>query len=277
MDLLRGAIDTPVHSFPGVIARKLDDIALVRQAREAGLRAVLLKSHVFSTAERAWLLNQLFPDFRTFGGIVLNDSVGGLNARAVEAALALGAIQVWMPTLSAANHRTHLDGSGSLTVLNGKLLRDEATEILRLIAAKGAILATGHLSPAESELLIDAALDLGVPRVNVTHPEWPVTAMPLNVQRRLAETGRVFLERCYVATQPGAPAPIPFDLIVEQIRATPLAQNVIASDFGMPQYGTPVEGMRAFIQNLQDNGFTAAEVRALCQTNPARLLGLEAA
>src|SRR5262245_33723100 len=103
-DLLHGAIDTHVHSYPDVVARKLDDLAVVEQARAAGMRAVLLKSHVFSTAERAWLLSRLFPDFRVFGGITLNDTVGGLNPSAVEAALKLGAVQVWMPTLSAANH-----------------------------------------------------------------------------------------------------------------------------------------------------------------------------
>src|SRR5687767_7121390 len=101
MDLLRGAIDTHVHSFPDVVARKLDDLALVEQARAAGMRGILLKSHVFSTAERAWLLRKLYPDFLTFGGITLNHSVGGLNPKAVEAALKLGAVQVWMPTLSA--------------------------------------------------------------------------------------------------------------------------------------------------------------------------------
>jgi hypothetical protein len=276
MNLLHGAIDTHVHSFPDVVARKLDDIAVVEQARAAGMRGVLLKSHVFSTAERAWLLSRLFPDFRIAGGITLNATVGGFNPAAVQAALKLGAVQVWMPTLSTANHREHLGGSGTLTVLNGRRLCGEAEVILRLIAAKGAILATGHLSPVEAELLIDTALELGVTRVNVTHPEWPVTALPIDVQRRLASSGRVYLERCYVATQPGAPAPIPFDVIVEQIRATPLSQNVIASDFGMPQYATPVEGMRAFIGRLLENGFSEGEVRLLCQANPARLLGLEA-
>jgi len=276
MDLLRGAIDTHVHSFPDVVARKLDDLALVEQARAAGLRGLVLKSHVFSTAERAWLLRKLYPDFLTFGGITLNSTVGGLNPAAVQAALQLGAVQVWMPTLSAANHRQHLGTGGSLTVLDGHRLRGETIEILRLIAAADAILATGHLSPHECEVLIEAALERGVTRINVTHPEWPVTAMPLATQVRLAATGRVFLERCYVATQPGAPAPIDFETIVSQIRATPLAQNIIASDFGMPQYAVPVEGLRMFIERLRSSGFEEAEVRALCQTNPARLLKLEA-
>jgi hypothetical protein len=276
MDLLRGAIDTHVHSFPDVVARKLDDLALIEQARAAGLRGLILKSHVFSTAERAWVLRKLYPDFLVFGGITLNDPVGGLNPAAVEAALQLGATQVWMPTLSAANHRQHLGTGGSLTVLDGHRVRSEALEILRLIAAADAILATGHLSPHESEILIEAALEQGVSRINVTHPEWPVTALPLPMQRRFAETGRVYLERCYVATQSGAPAPITFETIVSQIRATPLAQNIIASDFGMPQYATPVEGLRMFIDRLLIAGFKEEEVRALCQTNPARLLKLEA-
>lgn len=277
MDLIRGAIDTHVHSFPDVVARKLDDIALVEQARAAGMRGVLLKSHVFSTAERAWLLNRLFPDFHTFGGLTLNDTVGGFNPRAVDAALKMGAVQIWMPTLSAANHGAYFGGDGSLTVLDKGQLRPEVVQILRLIAANDAILATGHLSPIEAEQLIEAALEIGVMRLNVTHPEWPVTAMPLSVQARLAETGRVFLERCYVATQPGAPAPIDFQTIVAQIRATPIEQNIIASDFGMPQYGTPVEGLRRFIEELQGAGFSENDVRAMCQTNPARLLRLEAA
>ncbi len=209
MELLRGAIDTHVHSFPDVIPRKLDDLELVEQARAAGMRGLVLKSHVFSTAERAWLLNRLNPDFRVAGGLVLNDPVGGLNPRAVEAALKLGALQVWMPTLSAANHREHLGGSGTLTVLCDGRLRPEVTEILSLLAETDAILATGHLSPHEIEVLIEAALERGVSRINVTHPEWPVTALPIESQRRFAQTGRVFLERCLVATLPGAPARFP--------------------------------------------------------------------
>ncbi len=275
MNLLRGAIDTHVHSYPDVIPRKLDDLALVEQARTAGMRAVMLKSHVFSTAERAWLLNQWFPEFRVFGSITLNETVGGLNPRAVEAALKLGAAQVWMPTLSAANHHAHLGGGGSLNVLADGKLRREVLDILRLIAEGNAILATGHLSPVESEMLVEAALELGVLRVSVTHPEWPVTAMPVAVQERLASTGRVFLERCFVATQPGAPAPIALETMIEQIRATPIEQNVLASDFGMPQYATPPEGMRMFIEALLGGGFTEDEVWAMCQKNPARLLNLE--
>ena len=43
MNLLAGAIDTHVHSFPDVVSRKLDDIALVEQARAAGFRDFVAK------------------------------------------------------------------------------------------------------------------------------------------------------------------------------------------------------------------------------------------
>lgn len=114
--LLRGAIECHVHSFPDVVGRKLDDLELVEQARAAGLRAIVLKSHVCSTCERAYLLNRLQPDVRVLGGVVLNDTVGGFNPRAVEAALEMGARQIWMPTKSAANHQQHYGARGGLSV-----------------------------------------------------------------------------------------------------------------------------------------------------------------
>jgi hypothetical protein len=273
--LLRGAIDCHVHSFPDVIERRLDDLELVEQARAAGMRALVLKCHAFSTCERAYVLNRVFPDFRVFGGIVLNDTVGGFNPRAVEAALKMGALQVWMPTKSAANHRHHLGGGGGLAVLDGGRLRAEVRDVLRLVADADANLATGHLSPEESRILIGEALALGVRRVSVTHPEWGVTAMPVPMQQELARTGAVFFERCLACTQPDVPQHVSFGHIVGQIRAVGPATTVAATDYGMPQYPEPVAGMRALVRQLLAAGFTEREVRLMVQDNPARLLRWE--
>ena len=207
-DLLQGAIDTHVHSSPDVIPRKLDDIELVEQARAAGMRAVVLKCHHGCTCGRAFLLNRMFPDFRVFGSIVLNDTVGGFNCRAVESALRMGATQIWMPTKSAANHQKHLGGRGGFTIFNGAKLRDDVRTILRQVAEADAILATGHLSPEESRVLIEEARAAGVKRISVTHPEWGVTAMPVEVQRSLAVSGAVFFERCLVSIHPGSKASV---------------------------------------------------------------------
>jgi hypothetical protein len=271
-NLLHGVIDCHVHSFPDVIARRLDDVQLVEQARAAGMRGLMLKSHVGSTCERAYLLNRFFPDFRVFGGIVLNDTVGGFNPSAVEAALTMGAKQVWMPTKSAANHCRHLGGRGALEILEGNRLRGEVRDIVRLVAGADAVLATGHLSPEESRILVEEALAAGVRRISVTHPEWGVTAMPVAMQQALSTSGAVYFERCLVSTQPDVPKHVAFADIAVQIRAVGPATTIAATDYGMPHYPEPVAGMRDLIERLLAAGFSDDEVRLMVRDNPAKLL-----
>lgn len=275
-DLLRGAIDTHIHSAPDVIERKASDIVIVEQARAAGMRALMLKSHTFSTCERAYLLNSFFPDFKVFGGITLNDTIGGLNPKAVEAALKIGAACVWMPTKSAANHRRGLGHAGGLTIADdGGAMRPEVKTILGLVADADAVLATGHLAPDESRVLVEAALTIGVKRISITHPEWGVTNFPIELQNELRSmSDGVYFERCLVSTQTDLRGHVSFDSIVREIRAVGVESTIIATDFGMPQYPTPVEGMKLYIERLRKAGFTESEIKIMCQDNPAALLGL---
>jgi len=274
-DILKGAIDTHVHSSPDVIPRKLDDVELVLQARAAGMGGLVLKCHHACTCGRAYLLNRLFPDLRVFGGIVLNDTAGGFNPHAVEAALKMGATQVWMPTKSAANHQMHLGGRGGLTIFDGARLRDDVALILRQVAEADAILATGHLSPEESRVLVGEALAAGVRRISITHPEWGVTAMAVAVQQELASSGSVFFERCLVSTRPDLQATVPFEILVGQIRAVGVATTIAATDYGLPQLPTPLEGLTDYAARLLKSGFSAADVRRMVRDNPARLLRLD--
>src|SRR6186997_2600982 len=90
-DYLEGAVDVHVHSSPDVDPRRYDDLDLAREAARAGFGAILIKSHQNSTVERAYLVAKVVPGIRVFGGLVLNETVGGLNPAAVRLALALGA------------------------------------------------------------------------------------------------------------------------------------------------------------------------------------------
>ncbi len=137
------------------------------------------------------------------------------------------------------------------------------------------MVATGHLAPDESIVLIDAALDLGVRRISVTHPEWGVTAMPVETQQALASRGAVFFERCLVSTEAGQPAGVSFETLVDQIRAVGCETTIAATDYGLPQHAAPVDGLRVYIARLLAAGFDEESVRQMVQTNPARLLGLE--
>src|SRR3989442_5195555 len=89
-DFLEDAVDLHVHSAPDVDVRRFNDIELAQEAARAGMSAILIKSHQNSTVERAWLVSQWIPGIRVFGGIVLNETVGGLNPAAVRLAVKMG-------------------------------------------------------------------------------------------------------------------------------------------------------------------------------------------
>lgn len=272
--ILQGAIDTHVHSAPDVIPRRLDDLQLVEQAQRAGMRALVLKNHSCPTCSRAYLLNQLQGDVKVFGGLVLNDTVGGFNPRAVETTLEMGGTEIWMPTKSAANHQQFFGGRDGLTVLQDAHLRPEVRDIIRLVADAGAILATGHLSPDESCALVEEALAAGVRRISITHPEWGATAMPVEMQRRLAQSEGVFFERCLVSTLLGARHTVPFAMIAQQIRSVGVDSTIAATDHGLPKALAPVDAMRAYIRQLAESGFSRPEIEKMVRDNPARLLQL---
>src|SRR5438093_12932568 len=108
--LLEGAYDTHVHSDPDVLPRKFDDIELVRRGKEAGMGGFVLKSHYICTADRATLIRRTFPGINVYGGIALNNSVGGLNPVAVDIAGRLGNKVVWLPTVDSANELENVSG-----------------------------------------------------------------------------------------------------------------------------------------------------------------------
>jgi len=271
-DYLAGAVDLHVHSAPDVDKRRFDDLELARAAKDAGVGAVLIKSHQNSTVERAWLVAQCVPGIRVYGGLVLNETVGGLNPAAVRLALDLGARQVWMPTRSARNHRVYHGQAGGITILDeqGRLL-PAVEEILLAMAASDCILGTGHLSPQESSVLIDAAHKAGVSKILVTHPEWGPTYHSWEAQKELAMRGDVFFERCFVSTTHLCGC-VPFETIERAIIETGVERTILSTDLGQPETPPPAEGLRLYAERLRSTGFSVDQIRTMMQANPERLL-----
>jgi hypothetical protein len=271
---LEGVVDLHIHAAPDIRPRLMDDIELAREAAAAGMRAVLFKSHHTLTADRATIAEKHVGGVRVFGGLVLNHAVGGLNAAAVEAALAFGAREIWMPTLDAANHRRATGvGDGGIAVQGetGALL-PQVLEILRLIAEKDVVLGTGHLSVGEIQPLVKTARELGVSRILITHPELPIVNMPIAVQEELAGPN-VFFERCLIVTTPGEGG-LPLSTIARAVRQIGSETTVMATDFGQAENPPPVEGMRRYIGEMLDFGFDQNEIERMTRTNPAWLLGM---
>jgi hypothetical protein len=270
-DWLHGAIDMHLHSAPDLDPRRFDDLELAREAASAGLGGIVIKNHHFSTAERAWLVSKIVPGLPVFGGLVLNETVGGLNPAAVRAALAMGARLIWMPTRSALNHRRRRGEEGGLTVLDGDgRLRPEVEEILAQMASARAILCTGHLSPEEALPLIVRACELGIERLVVTHPEWPVTEYPVSLQKELAARGVMF-ERCYNSTTHRG-GHVPLEAIADTIAQVGVEATVLATDSGQPDNPPPPECLKLFAEGLRALGFDRDHLRQMTCLNPQRLL-----
>jgi Family of unknown function (DUF6282) len=283
-DALRGAIDTHVHSAPDTVARAQDDLELVRSAADAGMRAIVLKNHHFPTADRAALAARYVPGITVLGGLVLNASAsGGLNPEAVRVSLQVGGRVFWLPTVSAENNLAFVAGptaSPHLRSLTGSqaavpVVRDgrtvvELDPVLRLIAEADAVLATGHLSPAESEVVVERAQELGVRRIVVTHPELELVAMAVDVQHRLAARG-VFFERCYLNVLE-ARDPAGF---LGTIRGVGIESTILATDLGQAVNPPAVTGLRAYHDLLARAGMSEGEWDTMARRNPARLLGLD--
>lgn len=275
-DCLEGAIDLHVHSAPDVDPRRFDDIDLAREAARAGMGGLLIKSHQSSTVERAYLVSRVVPDITVLGGLVLNETVGGLNPAAVQLAVRLGAAEIWMPTRSARNHRARHGHPGGLTVLNEQgHLRPEVEAILATIAEGGCILGTGHLSPEEVQVLVPRAREVGVRRILVTHPEWHTTFYPIDLQRELAAHGDVFFERCFVSTTHRC-GYTPFSTIEQAIADVGVESTVIATDLGQPDTPAPTEGLRLYAEKLRSVGFSPDDLRRMMRDNAQRLLSARA-
>jgi hypothetical protein len=271
---LTGMVDMHVHSAPDVWQRKMDDLELAQQAAARGMRAILLKSHWTLTADRACLVQQVVPDLRVFGGLALNNSVGGFNPIAVEAALRMGAVEIWMPTLSSAAQSEGRVGPGLTVFEDDHLnLRMGVLDILCLIAEHDAILGTGHLSPAEILALVPAAHGLGVRKIVITHPQHPLVGMSPLQQEELRDRFDVLFERCLITTVLGG-GHLPFGALVDVIQRVGPDTTVIATDFGQPENLSPVDGLACFVAELRSTGFTEAAIARMGRLNPARLLGI---
>ncbi len=288
-DLLKGAVDLHCHSGPAAMPRILDHREAMRDAVDAGFRALLFKDHYYVGMPHAILLQSLFPEDRIdlFSGIALNNASGGINPHAVDHAVALGAAIVWMPTLSAANHladagkqtRTFpktrrkmlpveplsvLDTSGALT--------DNTKQVLDIIAEADIILAGGHLSTEELHLLFEEAGRRGVKKLLVNHPTYVIGCTDEDI-RQLVGLGAHMEHSIGMFVEGKSLKFTPQDL-AHLINVAGVDHTVLSSDLGLLGSPRPVAGFRAIVQTLLELDFSASEIRKLVGGNAASLLKL---
>lgn len=286
---IEGAIDLHCHPYPDLFPRLADDFDIALAARDAGMKALVLKCHHESTVSRAYLVQRVVPDIRVFGGVVLNSYVGGINPAAVEAALRLGGKEVWMPTVDAGYHAQVHGGTGGYESQGGGISRAEGIwvtdadgrlqpvvkEVLELVAEHNAILGTCHLSPAEIVALVKEARDAGVQKIVVTHPFFKVPSLDLGTIEELGRLGAM-PEFGYCTVSPAWRYAAP-EKIVEAVRRVGASRCLLVSDTGQRHNPMPSEALRVFAQTVFEKGLSEQDVQNMIARNPYDLLDLDTA
>ena len=273
---LEGVIDLHVHSAPDSGPRSIDALEIARMAQRHGMRALLFKNHYTSTSPLAYLVSQAVPGIESYGGIVLNRSVGGINPAAVEHMAKTtggGGRVVWMPTFDSEHyHRTVKPNPVFVPVSRDGELLPEVNNVLSLMAGLDLALATGHSSPQESLLLVQAAKQAGIDRIIVTHPLLPDVGMSPEMQRQAARLG-AFLEYPIALMLP--PASIAVEEFAEAVRSVGPPHVILTSDLGQVLNPIHTDGLIAFLAQLREQGFTRQELDLMTKSNPARFLGVQ--
>lgn len=291
---VEGFYDIHIHSAPAPFQRIGDSVDIARWCAEGGLAGVVIKSHFESTISKAHhALREVtkdFPDFKVFAGIALNRGVGGVNPGAVEIALDQGAKVVWLPTFDAANHARVFGSTGTygfqnltlpfqrsaayagFKLLENGRLSQQTKDVIDLVAAYDAILATGHVSREEILAGVEYARQKKVNRLVITHPEYYVPNLDTDAIVALAKEG-AFMEFCAVSCGPMTPASS-IERVKEMIDAVGPEHALISSDTGQPFSPRPPEGLRVFAQCLYERGVSEATIRRMAIDNPKQLLGL---
>lgn len=287
---MEGACDLHIHTAPDIFPRIADDVETAVACRDAGMRAIVLKCHADTTMTRAWHTERQVPGIRVFGGIVLNLNVGGINPAAVDVALKMGAVEVWMPTYHSLAHFKETGKMGGyghqgadvttsypvepITILdgNGELI-PEVWHILELVKQHDAILGTSHLGADEALKLIRAARETGCRKVVLTHPFFGPPKCTVAQVKEAVELG-AFVEFCSGNALSPIPAPISLDLYKEAVEACGPSQLIISSDTGHPRKTMAPETSRMFAQSLTYKGVKQADVEMMLKGNYDKLLDL---
>tara|TARA_Y100000814_G_C12357922_1_gene408607 strand:- start:1753 stop:2586 length:834 start_codon:yes stop_codon:yes gene_type:complete len=269
-EILEGSYDLHVHAAPDTQDRRMDALETVKYAYESQMGGFVLKSHEYSTAPLADLLDKIYPGIHVFGAIALNKEVGGVNPIAAETSAKLGAKVIWMPTFSA-HHWVQKDSNakGLRIFDDNEKLSNETIEVIEIIAEHDILLASGHVSPPEVKALFEEAKKRGVKKMIATHP---YQIMSLDEQKYLTELG-VYIEYTFQTCMPNINT-LSIKGLIEILNILGTENCVITTDFGQWMNPTPAEGMRMVISLLLEAGLEAEKISEVVKENPKTLLGI---
>ncbi|MET7399350.1 DUF6282 family protein [Dactylosporangium sp. NPDC005572] len=286
--ILSGLVDMHCHSGPSPFPRRFDHVEAAQDgAQRLRMRAMVAKSHHHNSVMDLLAMKDRLVNVPTqvFGGIALNNQVGGLNPHAVEMCLRMGGKVVWFPTFSSGRHiDCHPEHSGFPTATvplttervdvtdDGKPL-PAVHPVLDLIAEAGAVLNGGHMHPQDIRAVFTLGREKGIDRMVVSHPDFVIGAEPAQC-REFIELGAVIEHEMHMydpeASMKWDPA-----RLYRWIEELGPEHTVLASDLGQSTMPKPVDAFIRVAEALLDLGLPEKDLRLMVRDNPSRLLNLQ--
>ena len=288
---IENAIDMHCHFGPDTVGGKrrggsghsVTALDAAQEARESGMKAVVLKSHSFASPQVAAAMSEAVPGLQVFGGCCTDYPSGGLNVDGVDVALRLGAKIIWLPTVHS--HQDWLNGKGEMMAIRGDGLHvidrdtgepnEEVRAIFDLVRQYDAILATGHTTAAEHYAVAKAFGREG--KVLVTHAGEAAAGPHLTADqcRELADLGAIIeltaLTCDALFDGQGKSAPE----MAGMIHTIGCERCTLASDYGWTTaIPHPAAGLKDFLERLWKVGVSEADLTLMAAAKPAELLGL---
>jgi len=304
-EILKGVIDMHVHGAPlgGWLAGRPTIVNTCIDASKAGMKALVFKDHNTMTNNVAIVVNEMLAKLKAekkkqseifepvdiYGGIVLNNTVGGINPKAVEVALSYGrCAEIWLPSLDAKFQKDLMRQPNGINVVDGDEPISELIQILEMMhdynkgSSKGlrCSLSTCHVSNEEKFIILKyvnkRGLDVDIIMDHVTQELTNVT--PQEAKEMIDMGAYLEFAETSCVPWPGMQDWIiafdySFNLIKELIREKGPEHILLITDAGQPG-NEPVPGWRMFIKTLLAQGVSENNINTMAKDVPAKLLGI---
>lgn len=275
--LWKGSYDMHIHCAPDPsTTRRYDILDCAKAAAEGGMKGIVMKSFFYNTTTPSRLAMRMYPEVSVCGSVVIGElTTGGLTyaARIIESEAKLGCKVVWFPAFDAAWQKKWLHQEGGIYVLDKEgNLKKEVYDILEVIRKYDLVLCSGHMSVPEIHAVFRSAKEMGITKLVTTHAlvnQYP--SLTREEMQTCIDLGAV-IELVFMQTMPRCGSMDP-RRYVEEIKALGAEHFLMGTDFGQVTEASPAEGMRNYIGMMLQFGCSEEEVRWMCRTNPARLLG----
>ncbi|MPZ51741.1 MAG: hypothetical protein GEU79_03240 [Acidimicrobiia bacterium] len=292
MITLQDVIDIHVHAGPELFQRVGDAAELAQAASAEGMGGIVLKSHSEPTTTAAYYVGQMVPSIQVWGGLVLNEFVGGINPSSVAAAIQGGARIIWGPTLHARHHIEQLGprmfGTGHMTLTDSLTssgvawtedgrLTPEALSVVALASEADVTIATGHAAMAETRSLAEACVGAGT-RCLITHGfflgqdvDFLAAMCGIGAMIEISASLSFPFEHYIFRNHGGG---MRLEKVLELVDRIGADRVVVSSDCGQLHNASPAEGLRSFLYGLKAVGVSEDDIDTMTRKTPRVVLGI---